>query len=181
MRKKWLQMKKEINQTDRERNKERQMVRVEGRSSLEGLQPLSSSYCYSSVCVWRSSIKPANTGLRINKLDTLCCRYLSSSLSTPTTALANFSQLPLPEEKRRHTVAILCGIEVLLHLYENKLFFWVRRMRELARVALSRCRRRGGLWFHTELRTLLFVRKWRWIKITVSVWLDVIRPELVGL
>lgn len=91
-------------------------------------KPLSSSYCYSSVSVWLSSIKPVNTGLRINKPDAWCRRYLSSSFSTPSTAIANFSQLPLPEVKERHTVATVCGIEVSLHLYENKLFFRVRRI-----------------------------------------------------
>lgn len=82
----------------------------------------------------------------------MCRRYLPSSLSTPCAAPANFSQLPLPAEKERHTLATLCGIEVSPHLYENKLFFRVRRMRELH---YNTAGEGGGLFL---LRTLISYR-----------------------
>ena len=107
-------------------------------------------------------------GLRINKPDALCRRYLPSSHSTPSTAIANFSLLPLLEGQTTHTVATLCGIEVSLHLYENKLFFKVRRMRDLARLAVYCLGRRVelfslGHWFHTKQQTeqvIVWVRRW---------------------
>lgn len=106
-------------------------------------------------------------GLRINKLDALCRRYLPSFYSTPSTAIANFSLLPLLEGKATHTDATLCGIEVSLHLYENKLFFKVRRMRDLARLAVYCLGRRAelfslGHWFHKKQRTeqvIVWVRR----------------------
>lgn len=66
------------------------------------------TYCHRSVCVRLSSIRPANAGLRINKPDALCHRYLPSFLSTPSAAIANFSLVPLPEEKERQTVELRC-------------------------------------------------------------------------
>ena len=72
-----------------------------------------SSYYYSSVFVSGSHQSGPGVGLRNNKPGALRCRYLPSSSSTPAAAPANFSPPPLPEEKWKHTIASLCGIEVL--------------------------------------------------------------------
>lgn len=82
----------------------KETARAERRKQRKRSATTPTTYCYSSDCVWLSSIRPANKGLRINKPDALCRQYLPSALSTPSAAIANFSSLPLPEEKERQTL-----------------------------------------------------------------------------
>lgn len=103
-----------------------------GENKETGVLQSLRTYCYRSVCVWLSSIRPANAGLWINKPDALCHRYLPSFLSTPSAAIANFFAGALAWGEREAD----SWIEVSLHQYENKLFSRVRQMKELARLAL---------------------------------------------